>query len=241
MIAHKPPLRSCPTQSDMLSSVLDDIDNITMAIQTMSSEISVLIADDHYLVTDALSVFLGAEPNITVESAHTFEEAKEKVRTGNFDIALIDYRMPGVSDTSFVKELTAENPKTKILAFSGSIPDSLAMQIIDAGASGYIPKSMPARSIINIFGLVKSGQTFVPASLMKFANEKQKRIENLSELEYQIIEMVAVGSVNKEIARELDMPETSVKMHVRSIFSKLGVRNRTEAAIKARHYGIVTP
>ena len=205
----------------------------------MSSAISVLIADDHYLVTDALSVLLGAEPNITVETAHTFEEAKEKIRAGDFDIAMIDYRMPGVSDTSFVKELIAENPKTKILAFSGAIPDSLAMQIIEAGASGYIPKSMPAQSIINILGLVKSGQSFIPASLMTFANEKKRTVANLSKLEYQITEMVATGAVNKEIARELDLPETSVKMHVRSIFSKLGVRNRTEAAIKARQFGIV--
>ncbi|MCP9482657.1 response regulator transcription factor [Shimia sp. CNT1-13L.2] len=204
----------------------------------MSSNISVLLADDHYLITDILSAFLEAESNISVDAAHTLEEAKEKLRAGKHDIALIDYRMPGVTDTSFVGELAKESPNTKILVFSGAIPDWLAMQIVEAGASGYIPKSMSAQSIVNIICLVKSGQSFIPASLMQFANKKQRSVESLSTLEYQITKMIATGAVNKEIARELNLSDTTVKMHVRSIFSKLDVRNRTEAAIKARHFGI---
>lgn len=204
----------------------------------MHTNLSVLIADDHHVITDALSAFLTINSAMQVQTAHSLEDAIQKIRQNHFDIAMIDYRMPGVVNTNFVTQLKEANSDLKVAAFSGAIDDATAMQIIEAGAKGYIPKSVPAASIANILGLVHSGEIFLPSSLLRYANERQQRAGSLTELEHHITQMLAIGAVNKEIARKLKLSEASVKMHVRNIFNKLGVRNRTEAALKAQQLGI---
>lgn len=200
----------------------------------MTSEISVLIADDHNVITDALSSFLELNTTLKVQTASNLDEAKAKIRNETFDIALVDFRMPGVSNSTFITQLHDEDPSIRVVVFSGQISDATALELVKAGAKGYVPKSMPASAIPVVIELILAGETFLPASVHEFEQKRRHTILNISPLETEIINLLAVGAVNKEIARDLSLSETSVKMHVRNIFKKLEVRNRTEAALKAK-------
>lgn len=204
----------------------------------MTSEISVLLADDHHVITDALSAFLEMNTSLKVQTASDLEEAKRKIRNESFDIALVDYRMPGVVNSTFVTQLHDEDPSLRVVAFSGQISDATALEIVQAGAKGYIPKSMPASAIPSVLELILAGEIFLPASVHSFERKRQQTIVNVSRLEGEIIKLLALGAVNKEIARDLSLSETNVKMHVRNIFKKLEVRNRTEAALKAKQFNL---
>jgi DNA-binding NarL/FixJ family response regulator len=199
----------------------------------------VLIADDHSFVRDLVSNFLLAEGALSAETAADFDETKALVKQKNFDILLLDYQMPGITGIAAIQELRTLSPETKILIFSGNINEATVSEALSMGAVGYIPKTMPAKTIISILSLVQDGQQFLPASFLQYQDRRAKVKQSLSAVETETLRKVATGATNKEIARDLNITETTVKMHLRVICQKLDVKNRTQAALLAHNYTLV--
>ena len=204
-----------------------------------SGTLSVLIADDHTLVRDMTSTLLMSGGEFEVETVADFAQAQEALSRRKFNILLLDYRMPGMTGIAAIKELHETAPDTKILIFSGNISESLVSEALTLGAVGYIPKTMPANTLISILNLVQAGQPFLPASFQQYESERSQATKALSPIETEALLRVAEGATNKEIARDLNISEVTVKMHLRSIYHKLNVKNRTQAALAARRYNMV--
>jgi DNA-binding NarL/FixJ family response regulator len=186
-----------------------------------------------------ISTLLQSDGAFSVDTAPDFDQARRALEQRKFDILLLDYRMPGMTGILAIKELRECFPDTKILIFSGNICETLVAEALSLGAAGYLPKTMPANTIISILNLVNVGQRFLPASFQQYEADRNQVTETLSAVETEALIKVAQGATNKEIARDMDMTEVTVKMHLRSIYHKLKVKNRTQAALVARRYNMV--
>ena len=174
-----------------------------------------------------------------VEAAIDLESTKQAMLKMHFDILLLDYVMPGMHGVDEIDRLLDIDPNTKIVIFSGNIPEILVAAALRKGAAGYIPKSVPANTLFGILSVINSGEVFLPASFKHFEAEQARIGEKLTLMENEVLSRIAIGLSNKEIARELNVTDGNVKMHVRAIFEKLNVKNRTQAALEAHRLSIV--
>ena len=153
--------------------------------------------------------------------------------TSDLDIILLDLNMPGMEGLASIKEVLKYAGDTKVIIFSAYADALLIDQALKIGIKGFIPKSLPSKTLPSILRLVDSGQTFFPFRPTE-ANPFGKNKEKLTEVEISIIRLIADGSTNKDIANNLGQTETTVKMIMRSICKKLGAKNRAHAAILGR-------
>lgn len=200
-----------------------------------SAVTKVLIADDHQLIRDMISSFLSAQPDFWVSVAESYEDAYTVLHESEpFDVVLLDVQMRGMEGIRNVEALVREFPSSSIVIFSGVASDQFVQDALKVGAKGYIPKTLPFRSLLNTIKLVASGESFVPSSFVTQAREEGVAAKfSLSETELSILRMVCAGMANKEIAREIETTEILIKMHMRSICKQLGAKNRTQAAVIA--------
>lgn len=202
----------------------------------------ILIADDHELVRDTLAAFLSREADFDVETVEDLEGACEKVAAeGAFDVALLDYSMPGMNGLDGLKrmlELSGDNP---VAVMSGTAPKATAQEALDIGAAGFLPKTMGAKSLVNAVRFMLAGETFVPFKFMT-AEEPEPEVNDLakglSPRELDVLSGLCRGLANKEIARELDLQEVTIKLHVKTLCRKLDAKNRTHAAMIAKDAGL---
>lgn len=159
-------------------------------------------------------------------------------------VALIDWRMPGVDGVAWFKRLIAAHPATRIVVMSGAEDATMVRDLLAAGAAGFIPKTDSAAVILQAMRLVLAGGIYAPARLLSGAPEGSsgalgKRTpgalgaEGLTGRQLDVLRLLAKGLPNKLIARELDLSEGTIKVHLLAIFRTLGVNNRTEAVISA--------
>ena len=201
----------------------------------------ILIADDHELVRDTISAFLEKEGDITVSSAANFEEANTAIQAdGPFDLVLLDYTMPGMNELNGLKVAMANNGGNPVALISGTAPRQIAEQALAEGAAGFLPKSMAAKSLVHAVRFMAAGEQYAPIKFMTEREEEESHplSEVLSEREVQVLDGLCRGLANKEIARELDLQEVTVKLHVKTLCRKLDARNRTHAAIIAKDAGL---
>lgn len=201
----------------------------------------ILIADDHELVRDTISAFLAQEGDIVVSSAANFEEANSAIQTdGPFDLVLLDYTMPGMNELDGLKVAMANNGGNPVALISGTAPRQIAEQALAEGAAGFLPKSMAAKSLIHAVRFMAAGEQYAPIKFMTEREEEESHplTDVLSEREVQVLDGLCRGLANKEIARELDLQEVTVKLHVKTLCRKLDARNRTHAAIIAKDAGL---
>ncbi|WP_093115167.1 response regulator transcription factor [Salinihabitans flavidus] len=200
----------------------------------------ILLADDHELVRDTLSAYLAAEDFAEVCHAGTLAGAMHLLsEEGPFDLVLLDYNMPGMSGLHGLAEILRAHPGVPVAILSGTAANSVAQDAVNAGAAGFLPKSMGARSLINAVRFMASGEIFVPPALMHAAAAEQNpAAAQLSRRETEVLSGLCRGMSNKEIALELDLQEVTIKLHVRTLCRKLGARNRTQAALSARDAGL---
>lgn len=203
----------------------------------------ILIADDHDLVRDTIAAFLASEDGVESETAINLDEAVTKIETeGPFDLVLLDYNMPGMNGLEGLERALALNGAKTVAILSGTAPGSVARSAISAGAIGFLPKTMGAKSLVNAVRFMAAGETFVPLSLMEEKDNpasEASKARNLSEREIQVLDGLCRGLANKEIARELDLQEVTIKLHVKTLCRKLEARNRTHAAMIAKEQGLV--
>lgn len=210
----------------------------------------ILLADDHAMVRDGLLPFLErVTPDARVVEAATLDEALDKARQcPQLGLAILDLNMPGMDGLNGLSAMLKAHPQVPVVILSGSTHPADAYHSIEAGANGFIPKTMRGETIIGVLRLVLSGEKYVPPYLFDYQHDKSPRDEAenapgsplsmLSKREHDILKLIVDGAPNKVIARALDLQEVTVKAHLRNIFRKLAVSNRTEAARTAILAGI---
>lgn len=198
-----------------------------------------LIADDHEMVRLALRVALGPlGPDAGFVEAATAEAALAAADAhADLDLALVDIQMPGMGGLEGVRRLRAAHPELPIIACSAAEDPALVRSLLALGVSGFIPKSDPTPVIQQAVRLVLAGGSYVPPRLLgaaPAAPEPPAQLAALTPRQHDVLRLLAEGKPNKLIARDLDISEATVKVHVLAVFRALGARNRTEAVVIAQ-------
>lgn len=195
--------------------------------------ISVLIADDHLLLRETLVHFLTRQADFKVTTAGNLGETLEQLAAhGPFDVVLLDVVMPGMQGLSSLSEVVAANAGGAVVVMSGAVQRSFVEGAMQRGARGYVPKTLPARALAEAMRQVASGRRYLPVDLHSDGNlSLPPGLAHLSPQEMRVLRFLCHGLSNKEIAREMDIGEVTVKTHMRAICTKLGARNRTQAAL----------
>lgn len=200
----------------------------------------ILIADDHEMVRDTLSAYLETQGRATVITEPDYNAAMKTLSAkGPFDLVLLDFNMPGMNGLAGLKQAITSHPNQSFAILSGTAPNSIAQDAVSAGAIGFVPKTMGAKSLMNAVRFMVAGETFFPASALQ-ADEPaaENELDKLLSLrEKQVLKGLYLGQSNKEIARDLDLQEVTIKLHVRTLCRKLDAKNRTQAALIARDAG----
>lgn len=217
----------------------------------MSDKIQIVIVDDHPLFRDGVVQTLQAEPDIEIIGQAT--TAAEAVRLAGEllpDVILLDITIPGCG-LNAARTITATSPVTKIIMLTASEAEEDVLAALKAGARGYILKGVSGRELVKIVRDVEAGEAYVtPTLAASLLSEMQgdrrgqlpasSPLDELTERERQILEHVAAGLSNKEIAQQLYLSEKTVKHYMTNILQKLQVRNRVEAALLAQSGRITT-
>lgn len=201
----------------------------------------ILIADDHEMVRDTISAYLEAEGGAKVTSVADLGAALDVLAdTAPFDLVLLDFNMPGMNGLAGLGKVLAFNALQRVAIITGSAGGHVAQEALDAGAIGFLPKTMAAKSLINAVRFMAAGERYVPISLLQEnSGGTQHPLEKqLSKREVEVLSGLCRGLANKEIARELDLQEVTIKLHVRTLCRKLDARNRTQAAMIAKETGL---
>ncbi|GAA2299679.1 response regulator transcription factor [Streptomyces hawaiiensis] len=218
--------------------------------------IRVLIADDQMMVREGFSVLLNAMPDIeVVGEAVNGREAVTKVRELAPDVVLMDIRMPELNGIEATREIVAADGAAKVLVLTTFDLDEYVYQALRAGASGFLLKDASARQLADGVRVVASGEALLaPSVTRRLITEFSKLSEkphlmpsaqaaygDLTERETEVLVLIAQGLSNSEIAGRLVVAESTIKTHVSRILVKLGLRDRTQAAVFAYEARLVTP
>jgi two-component system NarL family response regulator len=214
--------------------------------------IKVLIADDHRVVREGLMAILKTKENIeVVGEAQDGQDAIQKVRTLEPDVILMDVSMPRMGGVEATRQIKREFPHIGIIALTMYDEQQYIFDLVRAGATGYLLKDSESSQIVEAIRAIHRGESLIHPSvaskiLAEFSLLAQKKGKkpswedhDLTEREVTVLRLVADGKTNKEIANNLDLSEKTVKNHVRNIFHKLQVYDRTQAAILGIRKGII--
>lgn len=193
----------------------------------------VIVADDHALIRELLERQLKElDADVRVYHAGTLQQALELAGTAErLDLILLDLRMPGMNGFAGLQAVRQARPEVPVAILSGQIDPQTIREALQAGAAGYLPKTMRATGMLNALRLILDGERYVPESALSTAapGGESAGLAELSKRERDVIKQLMLGHTNKEIARDLQIEEVTVALHLRSIYRKLAVRNRTQA------------
>ncbi|MBC2607288.1 response regulator [Pelagicoccus albus] len=201
--------------------------------------IKVMIADDHPPMRMGLISLINSQKGMSViAEASDGEEAVEVYEDTKPDVVLMDLRMPGMGGADAILQIRKQYPDARIIVLSTFDWDEDIHRALQSGAASYLLKDMPIEDIAETVRNVFRGEASLPDSVAQRLKERSKR-DQLTERERDVLEALTKGRSNKEIASRLSISEETVKSHLKTLFSKLHVRDRTEAAIEAIRHGII--
>jgi NarL family two-component system response regulator LiaR len=211
--------------------------------------IRVLIADDQPVVRQGLRTFLELHDDIEiVGEAEDGERALEAIAALAPDVVLMDLVMPGVDGVEAIRRIAAEHPGTRVIALTSFLDDDKVLPAIRAGAAGYLLKDVGPADLVTGIRTVYGGEALLhPAVAARLMEEvagtpgPERGADPLTAREREVLAEIVRGHANKRIALELGISEATVKIHVSSVLHKLGVTDRTQAALRAVREGLVAP
>ena len=212
--------------------------------------IKILIVDDHTVVRDGLVAMMGRVRDFTVVGeASNGVEAVDKTHQLQPDVVLMDLRMPEMSGVDAMRQIGDKDPDVKFIVLTTYDTDEYIFDAIDAGAKGYLLKDASRDELFNAIRAVHRGESQIEPGIGAKVLDRLVQLSRHrsepgpadvpSQREVEVLQLIAKGSANKEIAGSLSISESTVKTHVANIFQKLEVNHRTEAVTQALQKGII--
>jgi DNA-binding NarL/FixJ family response regulator len=210
-----------------------------VSVPTSAPPIRIMIADDHPVLRIGLSAIIEGQPDmILVAEAANGEEALEQYRNVRPDVTLMDLQMPGMNGIDAIVAIRHEFINARIIVLTTFAGDAQALRALKAGAVGYLLKATVRKDLVDTIKAIHSGKRHIPAEIaQEIAFHAADEV--LSEREMSVLRHVAEGKANKEIAWLMSISDDTVKAHMRSVFSKLEVSDRTQAVTVAVRRGII--
>jgi two-component system response regulator DevR len=217
----------------------------------MADPITVLIVEDHRLMVEGLSALLGEAAGLrVVGTASSVREAVEGVDSFQPQVVLMDFRLPDGNGADATERIRREHPEVAVLFLSADASDESMMRAVDAGACGYVSKAATADELTNAIRKAGEGEFLLPAATMSrlLARQRETRRnevrreklqEELTSREREVLNMMAAGLDNYDIAERLGIGYGTVRSHVRGVLEKLGARSRLQAVALARENGLI--
>lgn len=217
-------------------------------------KIRLLLVDDQSMFREGLRLLLSQQPDFEiVAEAGNGEDALAKARTQRPDVILMDLRMPVMNGAEATRRLVADKNPARILVLTTFDDDEEVFEALAAGASGYLLKASPSEKLVEVIRGTARGESFLEPSVTakvltyfsRMANRETRRAavpalaEPLSARELEVLRLLAEGRSNKEIGTGLNIAEGTVKNHMSNVLGKLGVLDRTQAALRARELGLI--
>lgn len=209
--------------------------------------VKIMIADDHSMIREGLKNLLELDGDIQViAEAVDGEDCLEKLQLVKPDVLLLDINMPKKNGLEVLKSLKSRRSKLKVLVLTVHNETEYLMKAVDIGVNGYVLKDSESAELKKAIFTVADGETYIQPSLIPALNAKMietnkdaEKIKSLTKRELDVLILLAVGMFNKEVGKRLEISERTVKNHVSNIFKKLGVTDRTQAAVFAIRNNLV--
>ncbi len=208
-------------------------------MKTNPETITLMVVEDHFVFRAGLRAIFSLRANFqVVAEAGTLEEAVTLYRKHQSAVTLMDLRLPGRNGIEAIRAIRAEWPKARILMLTTFDGDEDIHSAMEAGACGYLLKSVPGEELLRAVDAAAHGQSYMPPEVaLRLAERAAYGV--LTEREREVLPLVAKGLTNREIAEQLKFTEFTAKAHVRSLMAKLGAADRTEAATLAIQRGFI--
>lgn len=209
----------------------------------MSEVIRILLADDHAVVREGLRALLEQQPDLLiVAEASDGSATLRSVMSETPDVVVLDMKMPGATAVETITAIKQQRPRTQILVFTSYAEDSQVRDALKAGATGYLLKDAMADDLVRAVREVNAGRAWLhpqaQRQMLEWMRRPPSQIDSLTSRERSVLILIATGQNNKQIARTLGLTAGTVKGYVSQILEKLGVADRTQAALLAHKEGI---
>ena len=204
-----------------------------------TARIRVFSVDDHPLLNEGIAALINSQPDMQLlGQASSGKDAIQKFREHRPDVTLMDLRMPDMSGIDVMIAIRTEFPEARIIMLTTFEGDVEIQRALEAGARGYMIKSMPPRDLIGVIRQVHAGKKHIPSQVLAHLAEHMGE-EDLTPRELEVLRHIANGNRNRDVAERLFVAEETVKVHVKHIMDKLGAKDRTEAVAIAVRRGIL--
>lgn len=210
----------------------------------MSEPIRILLADDHAVVREGLRALLEQQADMQVVAEASDGPGALQLVIGHApDVIVLDMKMPGATAVETIQAIKQQRPRTQVLVFTSYAEDSQVRDALTAGATGYLLKDAMAEDLIRAVREVNAGRAWLhphaQRQMLEWMRRPPSQIDTLTSRERSVLSLLAEGQSNKQIARNLGLTAGTVKGYVSQVLEKLGVSDRTQAALLAHKEGII--